>query len=248
MFFFLSKVLHIFVQPFTWILVLALIAIISKKKRKLFIRLTLFSFLFFTNRLIIRIPGLLYEPNSSTLESAAPYDYGIVLGGYSSWDKKQHLLNFHSSADRLLYGLKLSRDGYLKQLILSGGSGSLSQPEHKEAWMIRDFLHDSDSSYLIIEAESRNTYESALKCAHILEKTPKHQRVLLITSAVHMPRARACFMKQGIKVDICPMDHIRSGQMAWYEAIIPNIETFADWNKYTHEWLGFIMYKLRGYA
>jgi uncharacterized SAM-binding protein YcdF (DUF218 family) len=51
-----------------------------------------------------------------------------------------------------------------------------------------------------VETQARNTYENAL-----LSKATSHprsgERWLLITSAAHMPRAIATFLRQGFAID-----------------------------------------------
>jgi uncharacterized SAM-binding protein YcdF (DUF218 family) len=249
MFFFLSKFLHLFIQPFTWIILIVAFSILSKKYRKKSIYTALLLFFVFSNKLIIKLPEMFYESRAVELQEETVYDYGIVLGGYSSWDDKRQRTNFNTAVDRLLYGIKLQNQGTVKQLILSGGSGSLDHPEWKEANIMSDFLSDFTLKVEpIIESDSRNTYESALKCKHLLSAKSDSVKVLLFTSAVHMPRAMASFKKQGLNVDIYPVDFIESGKLKWYDAILPDVKTLSNWNKYTHEWIGFLLYKIRGYA
>ena len=65
-----------------------------------------------------------------------------------------------------------------------------------------------DKEYLIslklIEDQSNTTQENALRSAEILKKDAI-QSVYLVTHFWHMPRAKAVFEKQGLKVVDAPM-------------------------------------------
>ena len=63
---------------------------------------------------------------------------------------------------------------------------------------------------VLVEADSRNTYENALYTAQML-RTQQWRHVVLITSASHMRRALAAFHKQGIFPHTYPVDYAGSG-------------------------------------
>lgn len=250
MFFFLSKLLHLFIEPFTWIMLCFGWAMLIKRKRRKWLKITLILFLFFTNRMVISIPENAYEPTLQEVQSSDTFNYGIVLGGYASFDERSQMVNYHESIDRLIYGLKLQDWSNVKTLILSGGAGSLGRQQYKEAEFVQKDWDElwQDRRY-ILEKESRNTYESALKCRHVLDSLGSlNETVLLVTSASHMPRARACFEKQGLKVRIYPVDPINSGPDKWYDYFLPDVNTLISWNRLSHEWFGFLMYRVRGYV
>lgn len=212
--------------------------------------ITLVLFLFFSNKVIVELPQKLYESKATPESKIGHYKYAVVLGGYAAYDTRRETVNFHTSIDRLLSGFRLQDLGIVDTLLLSGGAGSLTHTELREA----QFVHDAipgifEGRDYILENESRNTYENALKCHHILKsKGALDQEILLITSAVHMPRAKACFKKQGINVVPYPVDFIDSGVTRWYDIFLPRVSAFSDWNKFTHEWVGYLMYRIRGYV
>jgi uncharacterized SAM-binding protein YcdF (DUF218 family) len=71
---------------------------------------------------------------------------------------------------------------------------------------------------LYFEDESRNTAESA-KAAWEFLSSQEIQKIILVTSALHMPRSVALFEKQGFEVIPAPTDY--------------NI-TEAEWQRLTH--------------
>ena len=85
---------------------------------------------------------------------------------------------------------------------------------------------------VILETKSRNTYENATFGAALLEPKPQG-RWLLVTGALHMPRAVASFEKAGFRVEPWPL---RDGAVSGVAAISPAL----------HEWLGLVSYRLLG--
>jgi len=88
-----------------------------------------------------------------------------------------------------------------------------------------------EPSRVILETKSKNTYENATFCASLVQ--PKPQELwLLVTGALHVPRAVAAFQKAGFHVDPWPVyDAACEASM-----ISPAI----------HEWLGLVAYRLLG--
>ena len=56
-----------------------------------------------------------------------------------------------------------------------------------------------------LQTESRNTYEDAVYSARLL-KDKGVRRILLVTSAWHMPRSLGLFQAQGLEVVPLPVD------------------------------------------
>ena len=61
-----------------------------------------------------------------------------------------------------------------------------------------------------LEDRSRNTAENAVQAAKLLQPKPG-QKWILITSAFHMPRAKALFEAQGFEILARPVDFKTSG-------------------------------------
>jgi uncharacterized SAM-binding protein YcdF (DUF218 family) len=148
--------------------------------------------------------------------SASAYpraDAIVVLGGGrlpqedDEWDT--------DSADhrptRLGFGMELFQASRADTLVLSGAGESLEM-----AGRLRE--QGVPASALITENTSTTTYENALYSARLL-KQHKLQRILLVTSSRHMPRAVACFTRQGLTVIAAPVPHrARSGRLnaSWW--------------------------------
>lgn len=88
-----------------------------------------------------------------------------------------------------------------------------------------------DPSRVILETKSTNTYENAIYCASLVRPT-QQERWLLVTGALHMPRAVASFQKAGFRVEPWPVYGATSEASMVSSAI--------------HEWIGLVAYRLLG--
>ena len=89
-----------------------------------------------------------------------------------------------------------------------------------------------DPSRIVLETQSENTYENAIYCAELVKPKP-HEHWLLVTGALHMPRAIGSFRTAGFEVEPWPVYDRTSRE--------PSIIAEA-----MHEWLGLIAYRLLG--
>jgi uncharacterized SAM-binding protein YcdF (DUF218 family) len=96
---------------------------------------------------------------------------------------------------------------------------------------------------LRFDDQSRNTCDSGRFTRELVQ--PKlGERWLLVTSALHMPRAVACFRAAGWDIVAYPTD-FRRGPNPWHFEMLDNL---ADLDLAAHEWLGLVYYRLRGYT
>ncbi|MBK7667188.1 MAG: YdcF family protein [Sphingobacteriaceae bacterium] len=255
MFFFLSKVLTFLVSPMVWffaILIWALKTKDEKRKKKLLISALALIYVscnsFFVDEL-----ARAWEPVTPDYYlSSEKYDVAIVLGGIGSIDERQNRLDFGAGGDRLFQTLDLFHKGRIKQIMFTGGSGSIRFPTHKEGLYVKKYLntiHIPDS-LLIIENESKNTFENASFSKKILDSLKFNGSVLLVTSAFHMPRSLATFKKAGF-TNVTPyLTNRMSGprRFDWDHCFLPNAEALSNLNMLIHEWIGYLAYKIKGYA
>ncbi|MDX1610122.1 MAG: YdcF family protein, partial [Halofilum sp. (in: g-proteobacteria)] len=94
---------------------------------------------------------------------------------------------------------------------------------------------------------SRSTRDDALAVSAELERRGLED-VLLVTSALHMPRALATFQALNVQAWPAPTDHevvavARSGSWSW----LPYPWAFALSNRAWHEYVGTLYYRLRGW-
>lgn len=254
MFFVLSKILDFFATPLSWIFVCVLLAVVSKNK-KLKYRFSIGAvviLLVFTNPWLVSSVMEAWEvPAFRSATITKPYDVGIVLGGSMRYyDPVPARVVYSSSADRLLQALQLYHDKKIKKILLSGGSGFVNFQDWKESGLIADVLLKSGvpREDILLENNSRNTYENAKFTALLLKDKTQGDRFLLITSAFHMRRSMGCFEKVHLKVTPYPVDTRSASHIHTLDKIIqPDAECLAQWDILMHEWMGMLMYKMMGY-
>ncbi len=132
----------------------------------------------------------------------------ILLGGFEdgSVTESRGGLALNESAERLTETLRLARALPDAKVVFTGGSGSLFGGEGIGPDIRKIFIDAGiEPSRIVIENDSRNTYENATLTKAILRPTPQ-DRWLLVTSAFHMPRSVGVFRKAGFDVIPYPVD------------------------------------------
>lgn len=253
MFFILSKILLFLTSPLFWWCIVLLIAFYgrSSKTRKRFRFIAVTLFLFFTNTFIFLEFERMWEiPGTKISSIKKKYDAGIVLSGMALYDNHLQRLNIKEGTDRIWHTITLYKKGIIGKIIITGKDGTITEQGLNEAEQFRNDLVNwgIPARDILIENKSRNTYENALYTKQLLKKHPELQSFLLITSANHMRRSKACFKKQGISFDTFSTNLHNGAERYWNadHLLIPSFITFVQWNNLTKEWTGYIMYKLTG--
>lgn len=147
-----------------------------------------------------------YPALSTSLQSSSPEVSSsqaiVVLAGGIHKDEPEYGRSIAGgySVRRLLYGAELHRATGLP-ILLSGGNPSLA--ERSEAEAMAELLRSWSIEPGWVESKSLNTWENALFSADYLKQAGV-ERVLLVTSAWHLPRAVYSFQRAGIEVVPAP--------------------------------------------
>jgi len=252
MFFYLSKILGYLLNPTAWVFLSLLAAVILRGKWRKYLLITglVLFFVFSNNFLLKTFLGPWEDHGIRKVEKT--YDVGIVLGGWiAEYDENLDRAVFKAVPDRFMQAYRLYQTGKIKKILISGGSGHYLYPQKKEATVLRDYLKEIGvpEEDILVDASSRNTYENAVYSAEILKKHPELQDKLLITSAIHMKRAKACFDTRGIATVPFGTDRIvpDDGVLNFEILFVPDLVSFRYWHLLIHEWIGYVVYDIRGY-
>jgi uncharacterized SAM-binding protein YcdF (DUF218 family) len=263
MFLYLSKLLPLFVYPLGLACTLLIGALIVRRRPRwttLLIVATLALLWLSGNRLIsmavVRSLEWQYLP-PTTLPKA---DVIVVLGGGTrplSYPRPTHEVN--EAGDRLLYAASLYQQGVAPHVLLSGGTvgvdgPALMQEAESMGTLLATMGVPAEAQWL--ETTSRNTYENAVETKKVLD-AQGIERIVLVTSAMHMPRSVAIFEKQGFTVIPAPTDYVVT-QADWdyYFApnpaiqvfnLLPGVEAMDRLVRTVKEYLGMEVYRWRGW-
>src|SRR5262249_33925275 len=98
---------------------------------------------------------------------------------------------------------------------------------------------------VIVEQASRNTVENAAFAKQLF--MPKSgERWLLVTSAMHMPRAVGVFRKAGFAVDAYPVNYLTSGAKDLWTLPGALMGGIGITDLAVHEWIGLLAYWIIG--
>lgn len=189
-----------------------------------------------------------------------PHEEVIVVlgGGTLSAQYPRQIVEVNGAGDRIIYALWLYQQGKADHLLLTGGSIDwLSSPENPATDMANLLaIFGLPEEAIWLEPESRNTYEDALYSAKILQENGI-SRIILVTSALHMPRSVGLFEKQGLEVIPAPADFIvtqkgwdnlKSGNIASQVFnLLPSAENLSNTSRALKEYLGILVYGLNGW-
>ncbi len=241
------------IQPLNWIIVILILGILVKNRkqaRKLYFLAATLT-ITFSNPFLINTIYNNWEPEAKTYSELAHYDVIIVLGGFSNSTREpRDRVHFVKGADRLLHALEIFKLGKADAILLSGGTSRIIGEKVSETSSVYPFLKNMGipENSILVEADSRNTHENARKSVEIIKKSYKNGKYLLVTSAFHMRRAKACFEKEGLNVSVFPTDYY-GHEFYWApgQLIIPQSNAFLLWQLIIKEWIGIIAYKFAGY-
>ncbi|MBN8575423.1 MAG: YdcF family protein [Cytophagales bacterium] len=254
MFFILSKTINFLAMPLVLIFLCWIVArfIRNKKwKRRLLVTGVVVLYVL-TNDFITNEVARLWEPPAIAYNQLTKtYKLGILLTGVTKGNKEPaDRVYFQRGADRIVHALQLYKKGIIEKILISGGSGMLTERSRPEADEIAEalMLMGVPPEDLIIENKTRNTYESAVAVTSLLQTTYRPSECILITSAYHMPRSIACYKKAGWPCDTFACDFLAHERKYTPDALfIPHAESVVIWTTLMREWAGMVAYKLSGY-
>ena len=263
MFVFLSKLLPPFIYPLGLaiiLLVLALALYRYQRLRKASIITALVILLVASNRWVAfslaRSLEWQYLPRGDIPQASA-----IVLlgGGTDPAQPPRPLVQINGAGERILYAAYLYKQGKAPVILASGGNlqftGEKTSTPAADMAALLTFMGIPEKA-IWLEDQSQNTHENAVDCAKILREK-NIDKVILVTSAMHMPRSVALFEKQGIQVIPAPADFTVT-QANWDELVhapvgemvinlLPSPGNLGLTTNALKEYLGILVYRLEGW-
>lgn len=178
----------------------------------------------------------------STPKQSAPAGI-IVLGGVIDpiISSARGGVELSDSAERVTTGIELARRYPNAKLVFSGGDSDPRNPIEAD-YAVRLFRNlGVPGERLIAETRSRSTAENAQFTKERVAPKPA-QHWILVTSAMHMPRAIGAFRKVGFPVEPYPVDYRTSGPGDLWHVSDSLMGGLTRTDAAVHEWIGLLVY------
>ncbi|MEM7726303.1 MAG: YdcF family protein [Cyanobacteria bacterium P01_A01_bin.45] len=262
MFLYLSKLIPLFIYPLGLSCISLAIALFFLKKRPFVARISiifaLLVLLFSSNSWVALNLVKSLEWQYTNYKDLPTSEAIVVLGGATrSKFPPRPAVDLMEQGDRVIYAAQLYLQKKAPIIILSGGRVDWRGQGASESSDMKSILTSLGipSEVILEEPDSLNTYQNAVNVKKILESN-NISKVLLVTSAIHMPRSIQIFRKQKINVIPAPVDFLVSqGDLSEIidtpKAVILNLlPTSRNIHFFTSaikEYIGLLVYRLRGW-
>jgi uncharacterized SAM-binding protein YcdF (DUF218 family) len=251
MLYFISFVVTFLLAPFHWILVLISWAFLTKrvKRKVILLRLAVLIFILFSNEYVYNLANKCWQPKPVVLAKNSNYEAGILLGGMmaNALDGNAY---FTGASDRFIQTVQLYHSGVIQKVIVSGGLSPYKNGRAEGKSLQIELLESGvAASDIIVESASVNTYENGVFSKRLIDSLQLKPSFVLITSAMHMPRAEKVFKKLGVQVIPFPCDFKSTLKKTEFKDVVyPNIEVLNNWRYLIKEIVGTWGYQLTGKA
>jgi uncharacterized SAM-binding protein YcdF (DUF218 family) len=254
LFLLLSKTLDLLVAPLSWVLALVAAGALLRRRARLsslLLAAALLTAVVFSSQPVANQVARYMEAAPGTFQEQETYDALIVLGGLLDPEatKAAGRPQYQGAVERILEAARLLRQGHARFALVSGG---LLEPEPgvaAEAEVLRDQLVELgvEEDRIVVEGRSRNTRENAQESARIV-RDRGWKRLVLVTSAAHMPRAAGCFRAAGLEVDTYPVDYHLATTPSGPGGLLPRAGNLSQTTDLIRELVGRWVYRLLGYT
>lgn len=254
MFFYLSKTLWFFVDPGNALLLLLVVGLFLSMTRLKSIGKGMVAIAVAIAVLVVFVPVGNWMTRSLENRFDVPAELPetvtgiVVLGGVidAKESRERGMTSISGAVERITEAAALAHRYPAARIIYTGGSGSISNQEDKEA----DYVSGLFAALgvvpprLELERESRNTWENATNTIELARPKPD-ENWLLVTSAFHMPRAVGVFRRHGWELVPYPVDYTTSAD-GTSSAPMSLTSGLGQLSRGLHEWIGLSAYWLTG--
>jgi uncharacterized SAM-binding protein YcdF (DUF218 family) len=243
---YLHKIFPLIFSPLMLIIVLIIFGVIINSKKisliGIFI-LIICSLPIVSDKLIAYLESDYQLTKPSNIIST---DAIVVLSGMTRAINSKDGLDyeFSEASDRIFAGINLFKEKKAPKLILTRGklpwSVGIPEGEYLKDIVIKNGI--SENNILLTEnVENTDQEAKAIKKLFSIDK-PK---VILVTSAFHMPRARIVFEAAGINVVPFAVDFQKESSKQTFMSFMPSAKSFYDTSFFVREMIGRVYYNIK---
>jgi uncharacterized SAM-binding protein YcdF (DUF218 family) len=246
---YLHKILPFALSPLVLIIVIVAYGLFSQKKAYGLLGLVLLyasSTFVVADFLFEKIEG---KGIKIAAKDAKPVDAIVVLSGMMMQvDSTAGPMSEWADADRFFAGIDLYEAGKAPRLIFTGGVLPWEKGLQSEGMVLKAFAQRMGvpASSISVSREAQNTAQEAAAVWDLFSSQAFHQpKILLVTSAFHMPRAQRLFERQGFAVEAFPVDFKVRAKALTPMDFLPDPRALSLTDLLVREWLGRFYYQLR---
>lgn len=221
----LSKLLPVFVLPIGLVVILVVLGTLKKWRGLVLVALAglVFASLPAIGSWLLGRLEQVHPPVK--VAEAGPADVVLVLGGVLGPTTGEGFLpNWGEGVDRFEGGVALVRAGRAPRLLFTGAQMPWREPGETEGAVLRRLAiaRGVAPEAVAVTGTVANTVEEARQTARYCAEHGL-KRVILVTSAWHLPRAVRSFRRAGLEVLPFPVDYRHDAQrrLAWVD-FLPN--------------------------
>ena len=243
---YIHKILPLLFSPLIIIIGLIIFSLItnSKKIALLGIFILLFcSIPIISDKLIAYLESNYKLNDVSEVQEA---DAIVVLSGMVKVIKNKNNFDYEwgESVDRIFAGIELFKENKSQTLILTRGklpwSVGVPEGEYLREFAIKFGVPEKN---ILLTENVENTEQEAKAIKKLFSiNSPK---VILVTSAFHMPRAQTVFEAAGIDIEAFPVDFQSGGSKLTFMSFIPSANALSGTSFFVREMIGRTYYKLK---
>ena len=197
---YLHKILPTFILPILLVIIVILIGLIKNKKKLIYIAIGVLYILstpIFSNNFFKLVEGSEYRKPISAIDSA---DAIVVLSGMLEINEVRDSTYIEwGDPDRFFGGIALFKACKAQKLVFTGGKMPWEKAKKTEAAVLKDYAISNgiESEKIFVTKDVENTADEAVAVKELINPS---KRIILVTSAFHMYRAKKLFEKQGFEV------------------------------------------------
>jgi len=183
------------------------------------------------------------------VEEAPSADAIVPLGGAVGSPLPPRVYpDLSGASDRVWHAARLYHAEKAPVIIASGGTLPWKDQTYREASAMERLLTSWDvpADSILTETTSANTYQNAVHTAEVMDERG-FDRVLLVTSALHMPRALATFRSAGVNAVPVATDYRVVEETTTLLSFLPDAGALKGTTAAIHEYVGYAVYRWRGW-
>lgn len=204
---YLHKILPTFVLPIMLVIIVILIGLIKNKKKLIYIAIGVLYILstpIFSNNFFKLVEGSEYRKPISAIDSA---DAIVVLSGMLEINEVGDSTYIEwGDPDRFFGGIALFKADKAQKLVFTGGKMPWDKAKKTEGEVLKEYAISDGipSEKIFVTKDVENTADEAVAVKELISPS---KRIILVTSAYHMYRAKRLFEKQGFEVISYKVDY-----------------------------------------